>query len=139
MPLDPEKLPRDLKEIQPCPSQFCNFDEIGFDTNGSWLRVVCTYKFLAGERIWKSQTGERSHFLCTSLFFSRAYDQCFMPPMIVHQAENYTQDLHWNLPSDWLVHNTLLGYMDRGVWMKAMSLFSRTCGASKMTPPGPLL
>ena len=54
--------------------------------------------------------------------------------MIVHQAENYTQDLHWNLPGDWLVHCTPSGYMDRDGWMKAMSLFSRTCGSSKMNP-----
>ena len=54
--------------------------------------------------------------------------------MIVHQAENYTQDLHWNLPSDWLVQSTPLGYMDRDVWMKAMSLYSRTCGAIMMNP-----
>ena len=55
-----------------------------------------------------------------------------MPPMIFHQAANYTQDLHWNLPSDWLVHDAPSGYMDRDGWMKAMILFSRTCGASKM-------
>ena len=54
--------------------------------------------------------------------------------MIVHQAANYTQDLHWNLPSDWLVHCKSWGYMDRDVWMKEMSLFSRTCGSSKMNP-----
>ena len=54
--------------------------------------------------------------------------------MIVHQAENYTQDLHWNLPSDWLVHNTPSGYMDRDGWMNTMSLFSRTFGAIKMNP-----
>ena len=52
--------------------------------------------------------------------------------MIVHQAENYTQDLHLNPPSDWLVHNTPSGYMDRYVWIKATSIFSRTCGASKL-------
>ena len=54
--------------------------------------------------------------------------------MIVHQSENYTQGLHWNLPGDWLVHNMPPGYMDRYVWMKVMSLFSRTCGASKINP-----
>ena len=57
-----------------------------------------------------------------------------MPNMIVHQAENYTHDIHWNLPSDWLVHNTPSGYMDRNGCMKAMSIFSRTCGASKINP-----
>ena len=56
------------------------------------------------------------------------------PPMIVRQGENYTQDLHWNLPSDWLVHCTPSVYMDRDVWMKAMSLFSSTCGSIKMKP-----
>ena len=54
--------------------------------------------------------------------------------MIFHQAENYTQDIHWNLPSDWLVHNTPLIYMDRGGQMKAISLFSRTCGAININP-----
>ena len=57
-----------------------------------------------------------------------------MPPMIVNQAENYTQDIHWDLPSDWLVHSTPSGYMDRDGWMKATSLFSRTCGSSNMNP-----
>ena len=57
-----------------------------------------------------------------------------MSPMLFHQAENCTQDLHWSLPSDWLVQNTLSGYMDRDGWMKATILFSRTCGASKLNP-----
>ena len=55
-----------------------------------------------------------------------------MPHVIVSQAENNTQDLHWNLPNDWLVHNTLSGYMDRDGWMKSASLFSRTCGDRKL-------
>ena len=109
-------------------------DEDGFDPNGSWLRVVCTYKLFTGERIWKYQTGERPPFWCTALIFTRADGQCFMSPMIVHQSENYTQDLNWNLHSDWLVHNTPSGYMDRDGRMKAMRLFSRTCGASNMNP-----
>ena len=57
-----------------------------------------------------------------------------MPPMIVHQEANYTKDLHWNLPSDWLVHNTPSGYMDRDGWMKATSLSSRTCRSRNMNP-----
>ena len=57
IPIDPKTAPKDLKEIQPRPSQVWNCDKIGFDPNGSWLRFVCTYKFLTGERIWKYQTG----------------------------------------------------------------------------------
>ena len=60
--------------------------------------------------------------------------QCFIPPMIIHQAENYTQDIHWNLPSNWLVHNMPSGYMDRGGWMEEMSIFSRTCGTININP-----
>ena len=134
MPLEPKTVPKDLKEIQPCPSQVWNCDEIGFDPNGSWLKVVCTYKFFAGQCIWKSQTGERSPFWCTALIFIRADVQCFMSPMIVRQAENYTQDLHWNLPSDWRVHSTTSGYMVRDGWMKAMSIFSRTWGFIVLDP-----
>ena len=48
MTLDPKTVPKDLKEIQPRPSQVCNCDEIGFDPNVSWIRVVCTYKFFTG-------------------------------------------------------------------------------------------
>ena len=52
MSLDPKSLPEDLKQIQPRPSQVWNCDEIGFDPNGSWLKVICTYKFFTGQRIW---------------------------------------------------------------------------------------
>ena len=48
MPIDPKILPKDLKEIQPRPSQVWNCDEIRFDPNGSWLKVICTYKFFTG-------------------------------------------------------------------------------------------
>ena len=54
MPLDPKTLPEDLKEIQPCTSQVWYYDDIGFDPNGSWLRVFCTYKSFTGKRICKS-------------------------------------------------------------------------------------
>ena len=107
---------------------------IGFDPHGSWLKIVFTYKFFTGQRIWKYQTGERAPFWCTDLIFTGADGRCFMPPMIVHQAANYTQYLHWNLPSDWLVHCTPSGYMYRDGWMKEMSILSRTCGSSKMNP-----
>ena len=134
MPLDTKIVPEELKEIQPHPYQVWNFDEIGFDPNGSWLRVVCTYKLFTGRYIWKYQTGERSPFWCTDLIFTIAYVQFFVPPVIIQQAENYTQDHLQNLLSDWIVHNTTSGYMVSNGWMKAMIIFSRTCGASKLNP-----
>ena len=53
-----------------------------------------------------------------------------MPPVIVHQAKEYSQDLHHNIPLEWTVHHTSSGYMDRDGWLKAMTQFSNICSAS---------
>ena len=51
-----------------------------------------------------------------------------MPPMIVHQAKEYYQDLHHNIPLDWTFHHTPSGYVDRDGWLKSMNQFSNICG-----------
>ena len=38
-------IPPDLHQIQPRATQVCNCDEIGFDPNGKWRKVVFTYKY----------------------------------------------------------------------------------------------
>ena len=51
MNLDPEKVTKDPREIQPRPSQVWNCDEIGFDPNVSWpysIRLTC----LITERVY---------------------------------------------------------------------------------------
>ena len=53
-----------------------------------------------------------------------------MPPVVVHQAKEYTQDLHHNIPLDWTVHHTPSGYIDKDGCLKAMTRFSNICGAS---------
>ena len=53
-----------------------------------------------------------------------------MPPVIIHQAKEYSEDLHHNILLDWTVHHTSSGYMDRDGWLKAMTQFSNICGAS---------
>ena len=53
-----------------------------------------------------------------------------MPPVIIHQSKEYSQDLHHNIPLNWTVHHTSSGYMDRDGWLKAMTQFSNICGAS---------
>ena len=53
-----------------------------------------------------------------------------MPPVIIHQAKEYSEDLRHNIPLDWTVHHTSSGYMDRDRWLKAMTQFSNICGAS---------
>ena len=55
-------VPEDLKDIQPQPYQVCNCGNIFFDPNGSWIKVVCTYKLFTGYMMWRTHTGERAPF-----------------------------------------------------------------------------
>ena len=53
-----------------------------------------------------------------------------MPPISVHQAKEYSQYLHYNIPLDWVVHNTPSSYMDRDRKLKYTTQLSNVCGAS---------
>ena len=53
-----------------------------------------------------------------------------MPPVVVHQAKEYSQDLHHNITFNWKIHHTPYGYMDREGWLKAMIQLSIICGTS---------
>ena len=48
--------PYDLNDIQLRSTQVWNCYLNGFDLNVRWNKVVCTYKLLQGERMWKVQT-----------------------------------------------------------------------------------
>ena len=52
-----------------------------------------------------------------------------MPPIIVHQDKENSQDLQYTIPLEWIVHHTLSGYMDRYVWLKDTNQFFNVCGA----------
>ena len=80
--------------------------------------------------MWKVQTGERAPLCFTLLVFNRAGGRLFMPPVVVHQAKEYSQDLHHNIPFDWTVHHAPSVYMDRDGCLKAMTQFSNICGTS---------
>ena len=45
-------VPPKLHKIQPRATKVWNCDEIGFDPNGKWHKVVCTYKLFQGDRMW---------------------------------------------------------------------------------------
>ena len=47
-----------VKKIMPRPDQVWNADEVGFDPNGSWLKIICTYLWCLKEKVWTTQTGE---------------------------------------------------------------------------------
>ena len=54
--------------------------------------------------------------------------------MVVHQSTHYNQYLHYNIPSDWVVHNSPSGYMYCYGWHKSMSHFSSMCCSSPLKP-----
>ena len=80
--------------------------------------------------MWKVKIGYRAPLCCTLLVFSRAGGKCFMPTVVVHQANEYSRDIHHNVPFDWNVHHTPSGCMDRYWWLKVVTQFSNICGAS---------
>ena len=55
-----------------------------------------------------------------------------MPPVIVQQAKEYSQDILHNISFEWTVHHTPSGYMDIDGWLKAMTQFSNIYGASRI-------
>ena len=52
----------------------------------------------------------------------------------MHRRTQYAQDIHYNIPSDWLICNSPLGYMDRDGWHKSMSHFPSMCCSSTINP-----
>ena len=52
------------------------------------------------------------------------------PPVMVYQITPYTQDIYYNIPKDWLVHNLPPIYMDWYGFLKAMAHSSSTYGSS---------
>ena len=58
----------------------------------------------------------------------------FIPPVLVHQCMHYTHDIHYNIPSDWLVYNSSSRYMDYDGWLKAISHLFSVCWCSPIKP-----
>ena len=97
--------------------------------DGERLSVLTSY-FKVNECVkWKVQSGEWAQFWCTLLVFTWSDGKCFMPPIIVHQAKEWSQDIHHIIPLGWIVHHTPSSYMDRDRWLKSMTQLSNVCGA----------
>ena len=45
---------------------------------------------------------------------------------------HYTQDLHYNIPSDWVVHNSPSGYINGDGWHKSIARFPSMCCSSTL-------
>ena len=80
--------------------------------------------------MWSTQTGERAPFWCTVIIFTCAGGHIFVLHVVVHQRTHYAQDLHYNIPRNWVVQNLSPGYMDLYCWHKFMSHFPSMCVSS---------
>ena len=55
--------------------------------------------------------------------------------IIVHQYKEYYQNLHYNVPLDWIFHHTTSDFMYIYGWLKSMTQLSNVCGASLVNNP----
>ena len=53
-----------------------------------------------------------------------------MPPIIVHQAKEYSQYIHFKVTLYCAVHHTPSVYMDKYMWLKSISQSSNVYGSS---------
>ena len=77
---------------------------------------------------WKLESAHHSgapYFYSQELMVNESCLQSFF-----HQAKDYSQVIHHNIPLEWTVHPTPSGYMDRYGWRKVMTQFSNIYGAS---------
>ena len=81
-----QEVPPHIQDIQPFPSQVCNFDDIVFDMNIIWYKMVCSYKFFRGDRIWRIHTFERAPLWCTVIISNLNNEQCLIPPEMLHHS-----------------------------------------------------
>ena len=85
-PRQPTRVPPYFQDIQHFPSQVWNFDEILFDMNVIWCKMVWTYKLFMGDKVCRSHTCEKSPFCCTAFICTCVNEQCFFSPVWVQQS-----------------------------------------------------
>ena len=120
----------DINKIQPISIQVWNCDEICFDANGKWHKVICTYRLLPGEKNWKVQIVDQLPFLFTLIVFTSDGGKCFILTILFHQPKEYFQYLHFNMPLELIVHHKPYRYMDRDRFLKSTTQFYTIWGTS---------
>jgi len=71
-------VPDDLDDVHPRADQVWNGDEIGFDPDGAWDGVVCTFKWCMAGKLWMAKSGEKAPFWVSMLYFVRADGMCHL-------------------------------------------------------------
>lgn len=120
-----------LKTRYPENDQIYGGDEIGLNPSGHRNRaVVCSLLRKVTTRVVASEGG-KADFWVTFFFWIRADGQFIIPPAVVHSAAQMAEFYVLNLPSDWCVHCSPSGYMDRDGWLKVTRHFIAHCGPKR--------
>ena len=120
-------IPSVVYNIQLILSQLWNCNEIRFETNGNWFKVVLNLNSHTSHKVRNTQTGQRAPFCCTLLVFTWSYDQLFLFLILIHYLDEYTQNLHNNIPYDWFVCHAPSVNINRKVCHKYMSYLILLC------------
>ena len=72
----------------------------------------------------EGKNGEISQLWCKLLIFTQGDGKFFMPPIVVHQSKDYSQDTHFKILLDWIIHHKPSRYIDRDEWLKYINQFS---------------
>ena len=67
------------------------------------------------------------HYGAQHLYPPSLVEIVFTPPVLVHQIMYYTLDIHYNIRSSWVVHNSPSGYMYCNGYIKSISHLSSMC------------
>ena len=100
------QLQKILKTPAPTNAQIFNLDEVGYDGNGKYGRVLVNKD---GKRKFYLVTGEHGPFWVTQVLWSCANGQLFSVPTVIHQAHMLSSYHTKGLPENWVVHASQSG------------------------------
>ena len=84
--------------------------------------------------MWRTHSGEREPLWCTALVFACVDGNFFLPTILVHHITHYTQYIHYNIPSYWVIHYPPLVYVYPEGCLNPMDHVSYICFFSTLNP-----
>ena len=85
----------------------------------------------------EDEKGEWESLCCMLIVLKRAYGQYFMLPIFLHQANNYSQYIHFNIPLVWIVHHTPSRYTHLLTLITEYFIYNKD-SISHLSPVSPL-
>ena len=121
-----------LRTPEPENDQMFGGDEVGTNPAGGkhGRRVFCSMLRTQITKVTQGEGGKAVYWV-TFFYWSRFDGQFTIPPCVVHEGGEMCELFARNLPSDWCVHSSPSGYMDRDGWFKVACHFQKHCGPTR--------